>query len=224
MDFSQINSVVNPGATAAAGGSESRKTLSDLDQGDFMTLMLAQMQAQDPLKPTDNTQFMAQMAQLSSVAGINDMKESISDLANSMSSSQWLNASGLIGKTVLVPSETVGLSQGTPITGQVSLDTSAQNVRVDILTKSGELVRQVNLGAQPAGTLNFQWDGTDNNNLALPNGNYTLKATAIRGSTSEALPTSVQATVGSVSMSGGSTQLDLGPMGNVKLSDVKAVG
>lgn len=224
MDFSQINNVVNPGATAAAGGSESRKTLSDLDQGDFMTLMLAQMQAQDPLKPTDNTQFMAQMAQLSSVAGINDMKESISDLANSMSSSQWLNASGLIGKTVLVPSETVGLSQGTPITGQVSLDTSAQNVRVDILTKSGELVRQVNLGAQPAGTLNFQWDGTDNNNLALPNGNYTLKATAIRGSTSEALPTSVQATVGSVSMSGGSTQLDLGPMGNVKLSDVKAVG
>lgn len=224
MDFSQINSVVNPGATAAAGGSESRKTLSDLDQGDFMTLMLAQMQAQDPLKPTDNTQFMAQMAQLSSVAGINDMKESISDLANSMSSSQWLNASGLIGKTVLVPSETVGLSQGTPITGQVSLDTSAQNVRVDILTKSGELVRQVNLGAQPAGTLNFQWDGTDNNNLALPNGNYTLKATAIRGSTSEALPTSVQATVGSVSMSGGSTQLDLGPMGSVKLSDVKAVG
>lgn len=226
MDFSQINSVVNPGsATAASASSGSSKSISDLDQSDFMTMMLAQMQSQDPLKPTDNTQFLAQMAQLSSVAGINEMKTSISDLANSMSSSQWLNASGLIGKTVLVPTESVGVSQGVPINGQVSLDTSAQNVRIDITSESGELVRQVNLGPQSAGSLSFQWDGTNNDGQQLPNGNYKIAATAIRGSTSEALTTSVQGTVYSVSMQkGGGTELDLGPMGSVKLSDVKAVG
>ena len=227
MDFSQINSVVNKGSAATGGlnADVGRKSISDLDQADFMKMMLAQMQNQDPLKPTDNTQFLAQMAQLSSVAGINEMKTSISDLANSMSSSQWLNASGLIGKTVLVPTESVGVSQGVPINGQVSLDTSAQNVRIDITTDSGELVRQVNLGPQSAGSLSFQWDGTNNDGQQLPNGNYKIAATAIRGSTSEALTTSVQGTVHSVSMQkGGGTELDLGPMGSVKLSDVKAVG
>ncbi|MEO6699295.1 MAG: flagellar hook assembly protein FlgD [Paraperlucidibaca sp.] len=228
MDFSQVNSLVNKGSAATgatASGGDSRKSLSDLDQTDFMKLMLAQMQSQDPLKPTDNTQFLAQMAQLTSVAGINDMKESISALANSMSSSQWLNASGLIGKTVLVSSDSVGLSQGTPVNGQVSLETSAQNVRVDILTDKGALVRQINLGPQAAGSVNFQWDGKNNDNLAAPNGNYKLQITAVRGSTSEALVPAVQATVQSVSLPpGGGTQLDLGPMGSVKLSEVKAVG
>lgn len=227
MDFSQVNSLVNKSSAASstAAVGDSRKTLSDLDQTDFMKLMLAQMQSQDPLKPTDNTAFLAQMAQLSSVAGINDMKTSISDLANSMSSTQWLNASGLIGKTVLVPGDTVGLNQGTPINGQVDLAASAQNVRVDILTDKGALVRQINLGPQAAGSVNFQWDGKNNDNVAAPNGNYTIQVTATRGSTSEALAPAVQATVQSVSLpASGGTQLDLGPMGSVKLSDVKAVG
>lgn len=229
MDFSYLNGVVNPGRAASDAATETaktnRKTLGDLDQGDFLKLMMTQLQAQDPLKPTDNTQFMAQMAQMTSVAGINELKESFASFADSMKSSQWLNASGLIGQTVLVPSSEVGLVEGQPINAQVDLPNSAQKLLVSILSASGEEVQRVNLGAHPAGSVQFSWDGKRADGTPAPSGNYTLQVTAVNGSASEALTPSVQATVYSISMpSGGGTQLDLGPMGSVKLSDVKAVG
>lgn len=214
----------NVAATSATG---SKKTLGDLNAKDFMTMMLAQIKYQDPMSPTDTSQQLAQMAQLSSVTGINEMKASLDSLVTSINSAQMVNASSLIGRQVLVSGSQVSLASGAGIQGQVTLPYSTQSAGVDVVSASGALVRHIDLGAQSAGTVGFTWDGLDASGNPASAGTYTLKAAYSAGSAQQAVDTQILSTVRSVTMpssAGGTMQLQVDGLGPVNLADVKSVG
>ena len=214
---------VAPTATAPAR----KKDLGALNQEDFMQLMLQQLKSQDPFKPTDNTQFIAQMAQLSSVTGISEMKNSLVDVVDSLRSSQVLSASNLLGHDVLVSKDTFNLSAAAPsVMGQIELAKPAQQVDIEIRNAAGEVVRRMQSGAQAAGPLQFAWDGKDDSGATVAAGDYKIQATAMTNGQRLAIEMQMRAPVTGVSLptGGQGPQLQVQGLGTLKLSDVKEVG
>jgi flagellar basal-body rod modification protein FlgD len=213
--------------TGSSGTSGSATSpVGTLGGTDFLTLMLAQLQNQDPTSPVDSNTFLTQLAQLSEVQGITSLNTNFSTLSSSLTSNQALQASSLLGHQALVNSSTATLAAGTAVSGAVNVPQTTSQVTLSITDASGALVSQINLGAQPAGLANFSWNGTMGNGSQAPAGTYTLTAQyagATSGST--AATTLVNGTVESVSMSAGSTGLTLNVsgVGSVPFSSVQQI-
>jgi flagellar basal-body rod modification protein FlgD len=188
--------------------------------------MLAQLKNQDPTSPVDSNTFLNQLAQLSEVQGISSLNTAFGSLSNSLTSSQALQASSLLGHQALVNSGTAALTANGTVTGAVTVPQTSSQVLLAISDSSGALVRQINLGAQSAGLTGFTWDGKEGNGSQAPAGTYTLSAQyagATKGST--AATTLVNGTVESVSMGAGSTGLTLNVsgLGSVPFSSVQQI-
>jgi flagellar basal-body rod modification protein FlgD len=221
--------------TPTVGGSSSTSsstsnglstTGTTLGGTDFLTLMLAQLQNQDPTNPVDSSTFLTQLSELSEVQGITQLNTSFTALSNSLSSSQALQASSLLGHQALVASSTATLpTNGATITGAVSVPQTSSSVTVNVLNSSGVLVQQVNLGAQSSGMANFTWNGTESNGSQAPAGQYTLSANVDGVSSGTAIPTYVNGTVQSVTMGAGSTglTLNIAGLGSVPFSSVMQI-
>jgi flagellar basal-body rod modification protein FlgD len=218
------------GATGTAGGTPAAGTAinaaATLGGTDFLTLMLAQLKNQDPTSPVDSNTFLSQLAQLSEVQGITSLNTSFSALSNSLSSSQALQASSLLGHQALVNSGTATLAANGAISGAVNVPQTTSQVVLNISDSSGALVGQINLGAQSAGLASFSWNGTEGNGSQAPPGQYTLSA-QYAGATSggTAAATLVNGTIESVSMGAGSTGLTLNVsgIGSVPFSSVQQI-
>ncbi len=216
------------GSSGAAGGSGSAAVTSGTTLGgtDFLTLMLAQLKNQDPTSPVDSNTFLSQLAQLSEVQGITSLNTSFGALSSSLSSSQALQASSLLGHQALVNSSTANLTAGATLTGAVNVPQTTSQVVLNISDASGALVSQINLGAQSAGLANFSWNGAMSNGSQAPPGTYTLSA-LYAGATSggTAATTLVNGAVESVSMGAGSTGLTLNVagIGSVPFSSVQQI-
>jgi flagellar basal-body rod modification protein FlgD len=197
-----------------------------LGQDEFLKLMTTQMTHQDPTKPMENGDFLAQMAQFGTVSGIQDLQESFKSFAASISSDQALQASGLVGRYVSVPSNQGLLSAGGEIKGQLDLTGNSPNVEMKIVdAQSGEAVRTINLGGQSTGAVPFVWDGyTDNDVLANP-GVYKLAATAVIDGINTALTTQVHSKVDSVIMGNGQqgVSVNLEGLGAVNFNQIKTI-
>lgn len=207
-------------AAKATGGKKS------LGQEDFLKLMITQFQQQDPFKPMENGEFLGQMAQFSSVAGLEDLKKSFADLSTSLVSNQTLQASSLLGRKVLVDSDKAAITQGDTVNAAVELTGSAQSLQVQILNSKGEIVRKMNLGAQSEGRIGFTWDGKLEDGTSAPTGLYTINAQAVNGPKSqEAMKTLVEDSVQSVTMGANSAGLllSLPKLGDVLLTDVRQI-
>jgi flagellar basal-body rod modification protein FlgD len=224
----------NTPATNGTGGSSSTSSGSNplattgttLGGTDFLTLMLAQLKNQDPTNPVDSSTFLTQLSELSEVQGITQLNTSFTALSNSLSSSQALQASSLLGHQALVSSGTATLAANGTVTGAVNVPQTTSQVVLNISDSSGALVGQINLGAQSAGLANYSWNGTENNGSQAPPGQYTLSAQyagATSGST--AATTLVNGTIESVSMGAGSTGLTLNVagIGSVPFSSVQQI-
>jgi flagellar basal-body rod modification protein FlgD len=188
--------------------------------------MLAQLKNQDPTSPIDSNTFLTQLAQLSEVQGITQLNTSFSTLSGSLSSSQALQASSLLGHQALVSSTTANLAASGTVTGAVQVPQTTSQVVLSISDSSGVLVRQIGLGAQAAGLASFSWDGKETNGSAAPAGQYTLTAQyAGATSGSAAATTLVNGTVDSVSMGAGSTglTLNIAGVGSVPFSSVQQI-
>jgi flagellar basal-body rod modification protein FlgD len=215
------------GTTSGSSTANSASSLGTLGGTDFITLMLAQLQNQDPTSPVDSNTFLTQLAQLSEVQGITSLNTSFSALSNSLTSNQALQASSLLGHQALVNSSTATIAAaGATVTGAVNVPQSTSQVTLSITDSSGALVSQINLGAQSAGLANFSWNGTTGNGSQAPAGTYTLSA-QYAGATSggTAATTLVNGTVESVSMGAGSTGLTLNVagVGSVPFSGVQQI-
>src|SRR6202050_967368 len=129
--------------TAAASGSStanSASSLGTLGGTDFITLMLAQLQNQDPTSPVDSNTFLTQLAQLSEVQGITSLNTSFGALSNSLTSNQALQASSLLGHQALVNSSTATLAApGATVTGAVNVPQTTSQVTLSITSSSGAL-------------------------------------------------------------------------------------
>ncbi len=186
-----------------------KKSPDQLGQAEFLNLMITQLKNQDPFAPMENGDFISQMAQFSSVTGLAELQQSFDKLATSLQSNQALQASSLVGRTVLVPSATGTLSSGGSIRGALELSASSGAVGVTITDSSGQVIRRLELGPQSAGGVYFNWDGLADNGQPAPEGRYFVSANAeINGST-VALETLMSASVDSVTLGQGGQGLRL---------------
>jgi flagellar basal-body rod modification protein FlgD len=211
-----------PEAVAVDDGSN--QTLS---QEDFFSLLTEQLANQDPTKPVDNDQMVAQMTSFTMADGIEQLNEKFSDFATSMTSNQALQASSLIGQEVLLQGDIGYLStEGQNVSGVVIAEQSVQNLEITIENETGEIIKSFNVGTQAAGNIEFNWDGTDASGNDMPVGNYVVRAQGNMGGESIVLPTAINRHVDSVSLAASTQGIILNLDGDVSvtLNDVIQIG
>ncbi len=190
-----------------------------LGQDDFLRLMTTQLQNQDPFKPMENGEFLGQMAQFSTVSGIQELQASFATLASSLAANQTLQAASLVGRNVMVPSEFGHLPEDGAMLGAADMPASGQLV-VDVVDASGQVVRNLDLGTQPAGIARFSWDGLDNAGERAAEGAYTIRARMVQGTAQTALETLAVGRVDSVGLSRNGLTLELRGLDPAPLADV----
>ncbi|WP_282347583.1 flagellar hook assembly protein FlgD [Pseudomonas sp. PS01301] len=212
--------------TTSSTNSSTGTAGSALGKDAFLQLLVTQMQNQNPLDPQDNGEFVAQLAQFSSLESMQSLNSSVSTIANNYQSSQALQASSLVGRSVIVQTDKAVVDPTTGLTGSVALTSSSSNTTVGVYNSKGDLVRSIDLGSQSAGNASFTWDGKDSNGAVAAAGTYTFKAAATVDGTATAMSTYLPATVNSVTMgtNGGELTLNLAGLGGIALSKVQTIG
>lgn len=199
----------------------------ELGKNEFLELLVAQLNNQDPLAPQENGEFIAQLAQFSTVEGIEKMNSTMEAMASSFQSSQALQASSLVGRTVVVPTDKAMVDPEAGFTGQLALPQASGAVRVNVYDEAGSVISTINLGAQEGGIHEFTWDGTDASGNVLPAGKYRFEAQASVNGETVQLATLLPANVDSVSLGvghGGEMVLNLAGLGSIGLSEVFSIG
>ena len=198
---------------------------SELGQEDFLMLMTTQFQNQDPLQPTESGEFISQMAQFSTVAGIGDLNTAMTSLAESMFSGQALQAATMIGRNVLIDGEWANFDGDQPLQGAIELPFPSTGASVQIFDASGQLVRQIDLGSRGSGTATFEWDGVLEDGTTAPAGNYRISGSLVNGGEELALPTFAAARVQSIALGsdGQGPQITTADGQEMSLSQVKAI-
>ncbi len=159
-----------PAATQARGK-------SDLGQEDFMALLVAQLENQDPGKPMDNFDFLSQIAQFGMVDGIQNLQGSFSEVADSFRTGQLIQATGLLGRQVVADSPTAMLAADGFIEGTIDVPAGSANISIEVTTANGERVWAETLPAGQAGLQPFLFEGKRSDGRELPAGSYTVSAT-----------------------------------------------
>lgn len=221
-----LMAAVNPKAAAA-------KAADGTVEGDtnkFLTLLVTQLKNQDPMNPLDNAQLTSQLAQLSTVTGVNKLNTTLESLKASYQSSESMQAANMLGRGVLTTGNGITVEKSAAVMG-VELGTAADSVKVDIFDSTGKLVHSIDLGALPAGTTPMGWDGKvdnlDGTGVAgvVKDGAYTMKVTAMAGGTE--LKDALSLTYGQVaSVSTSATdgvKLNVLGKGAVTMADIKQI-
>lgn len=195
----------------------------DIDPQDrFLKLLVTQMKNQNPLKPLDNAEVTSQIAQISTVTGIEKLNTTLQSLVSDSNSRQAVEAAMMIGREVLVPGDIMNLKDGKGFAG-VELPEGADKVTVTITNSSGVKVSEFDLGAQTAGVNPIIWKGDTESGAAAANGSYKFTVSAWRdGQEINTKPLAI-GKVESVSTSDKGPTLDVGELGHVKLSDIKQI-
>ncbi|AEF99464.1 flagellar hook assembly protein FlgD [Methylomonas methanica] len=222
------NTIDTYNSLGLATTSNAGKQKQTLGQEEFLKLLTTQLTHQDPMKPMDNGEFMGQMAQFSTVSGIQDLQASFKDFASSISSDQALQAASLVGRFVSAPGDQGLLSAGGSVYGDFELPSSSANVSMKIINpQTGETVRDMDLGALSSGTNAFVWDGMDNDGQLANPGIYTIEVQAKIDGTNTALATNIDSQVQSVTMGSGSgsggLEVNLVGLGPVKFNQIKQI-
>ncbi|AMR66904.1 flagellar hook assembly protein FlgD [Aquipseudomonas alcaligenes] len=198
----------------------------ELGKNEFLELLVAQLNNQNPLEPQENGEFIAQLAQFSQVEGIEQLNTRMESLLSGYQSSQALQASSLVGRKVIVPTEKAVVDTSETFKGSLVLPVTSSNVYVNVYDSAGKAVSRVNLGQQAAGNVSFMWDGKDSSGNVLPPGTYKFEAQATYADGTKGLYTLLPANVDSVVLgqNGGEMKLNLAGIGSVALSQVQIIG
>ncbi|KAF0865293.1 flagellar hook assembly protein FlgD [Pseudomonas sp. LD120] len=224
------NSSKKTAATSADGLAAATNSVAGkkaLDQDSFMKLLVTQMSNQNPLDPQDNSAFVAQLAQFASLGEMAKLNTTVNAITSNYKSSQALQASSLVGRSVIVQTGTTQVDTSKSMTGSVTVPSSVSSVTVTVTDKDGNTVKTIDLGSQKAGNSSFVWDGTKTDGTKADPGNYTFKASTTIDGKGTDLITYLPATVNSVtiSQSGGELMLNLAGMGSpIALSKVQTIG
>ena len=173
----EIGGVANMTYGAQATGKA--KGNDEMDKDAFLKLLVTQLQNQDPLEPTDNTEFVAQLAQFSSLEGINNLNKSMEDITRSITGMQDISAAGLVGRFAKTGGNTFESISGMESEFGFELDSPASSVKVSIADSKGRVVRNIDMGPLSAGDNRIAWDKTDDSGVQLGDGAYTFKITAV---------------------------------------------
>ena len=220
-----ILTALNKKSSSSAAAEAAEKAGSQtLGQDAFMHLLVTQLKNQNPLDPQDNTAFVAQLAQFSSLEGITSLNSTVTSLAGSLQSSQALQASALVGRSVAIETDEATLATGGHVAGWIELPQSTSGLLMNVYNSSNALVFSKELGPQAAGDLPFAWDGTATDGTQLPAGTYRFEALSQDNGESTAQATYLGANVNSVTI--GANQeviLNVQGIGPIALSEVKEI-
>jgi flagellar basal-body rod modification protein FlgD len=226
--LASINELFPPSTPLA---NQKAGSVEDMGSDDFLTLMVAQLENQDPTKPMDNMQFMGQLAQFGTVSGIQELNEGFSGLSNALSGGQALQAASLVGRNVVTDSNLGQLFEVTAADGQpgLALDAtvefggSTSGGTFYVQDMAGRLVYSAALPPAAGGQLPVRWDGRNAQGELLAPGTYRVSAEAIVGGQSTAVSVYAHQRVDSVAVDGGrgAVTLNLGNGSNVQLDQVK---
>jgi flagellar basal-body rod modification protein FlgD len=204
--------------TASSSSTSTTKTAAQEQEDRFLKLLVTQMQNQDPLNPLDNAQVTSQMAQLSTVTGI----EKLNATLTAMNEAQSFQSASLIGHSVLAPGSLLTLTSAGGV-GGADLSTAADTVTVSIMDSKNNVVRTLELGKKDSGTFAFTWDGKKTDGTQADVGNYSFKVKATLDGESVTSTSLAVGQVNSVLMSSTGSTLNVTGLGEVSLSDVRQV-
>lgn len=196
----------------------------DDSQDSFLTLMLTQLQNQDPVDPMDNGEFLSQLAAFETASGIRDLEDSFVVLADALTANQTLQSAALVGRDVIAQTNSAVLAEGESVSGRVPLEGAVDDLTVEISDPGGAVVRRLTLGAQ-AGVTEFEWDGRDDAGALMPAGTYAVSASATAGDEAYTAPVEIATRVDSVLLggTGGEVELALANGETVPVSQVKEI-
>jgi flagellar basal-body rod modification protein FlgD len=174
---STISEIQGAAATAQQEASN-KNSMATLGKEDFLRLLTAQLQQQDPTEPMDSTAFVAQLAQFSSLEQMTNTNDTLTKMLVAQGTALQTTAAAMVGKTAVFNTDQVSLEEGKPATITADLALAAANVNVVIRDQEGSTVRILNLGPMAAGTNRITWDGRDGDGDPLPAGAYTAEVLA----------------------------------------------
>ncbi len=215
-----------------------------LTQSDFFALLTQQLAYQDPTKPVENNEMIAQMTNFTMADGIASLNTNFKDFATTMNSSQALQASSLVGQYVLVKADDMVFDGKNEVVASANFPEDATNVKVQVKNSEGVVVRSVTIDKADAGRLQLPWDGTTDTQAVNEDGTpkvdkdgkpvmeiakagvYSISVEANIAGKNEAITTSVYAPVTSITLGNGTTQgllLNVYGQGQKKLSDIEEI-
>ncbi|HET7267207.1 MAG TPA: flagellar hook assembly protein FlgD [Oleiagrimonas sp.] len=210
---------------AINGNNQGGKSGADKLQSHFMKLLVTQLKNQNPMNPMNNAELTSQLAQINTVAGIESLNNTLDGINGQIGAGRVLQAAGLIGKGVLVPGHRVLVgTDGTTTPFGFALDRPADNVKVTITDGSGQVVRNFDLGQQPAGLQTFAWNGKLNDGTQAPEGAYSVSVSAVHNDKTFDVAGLNYALVSGISRGPDGPLLDLGGISDpVSLDDVRQI-
>jgi flagellar basal-body rod modification protein FlgD len=216
MAIQAINQTTPQTAGGSIGG-------TSMGRDDFLKLLIAQLQNQDPLKPLDNQEFAAQLATFNSLDQLIGINQKLDGLGDQQRQVGQLGAAALIGKEIIADGNQVALDAGQPATIGYSLNSSATRVALTISDAAGKIVRTLDLGSRAAGDQSVVWDGRDGTGKTLPAGVYSVQVNAfdVAGNKIGASG-QTRGVVTGVGLSGSDVVLEIGAL-KIPLSAVKGV-
>lgn len=210
-----MTTISSTSSASSLTGTASTLSKDTMDQTDFLRLLTAQMQMQDPFEPMDNSEMVAQMATITNSTGIAEMNATLQSISSQLSDSRLGGAASWVGHSILVESNIISPDTYGTYTGQFTLNEAASDVSVDFIDGSGNVVKTIDMGAREAGDTSFYWDGTDENGNTIANSSLQLR---VRGASPSSVAT--WATVVAVqSPADGSSSSLITPLGNYYPSD-----
>jgi flagellar basal-body rod modification protein FlgD len=205
-----------------AGASPPTTTEADsrasIGQQDFLRMLIAQLENQDPLEPQDGTEFTAQLAQFSSLEQLVAVRESVDRLSNAGGNNRTLEAASLIDREVLAVSPSVEVQEGELPGIAIDLAGAADSVTVELRTAGGGVVGRTTLGPVGPGLSEVSWPAE----TAVPPGTYFVEVDARSGEQVVSSTSLVRGRVTAVSSDGDDVTVRLGTVG-VSLSEIRSI-
>tara|TARA_B100000686_G_C16526111_1_gene829852 strand:+ start:209 stop:913 length:705 start_codon:yes stop_codon:yes gene_type:complete len=185
-----LNAILNKLGVKSQDDAVKQGNKSKLGQEDFLKLMTTQLQNQDPFAPMDNGDFIAQMAQFSTVTGITEINNNLSSLGSKLEPNRVATAAQFLGHSVLVPGQVASPDEKGQIHGVVDLPAFSNDVGLTFTNPSGEIVHTINLGSQEKGLVGFSWTDIPDE-IKINKTRFTIQAYAGNGEATDGLSTAV---------------------------------
>ena len=222
MSQVQNNSSLSEVLGSNNGSIKSYRKADEDPQDRFLKLLVTQMQNQDPLKPMDNAEVTSQMAQISTVSGIDKLNNTLEKLVADSDARRSFEAASMIGRDVLVPGTDMKLENSAGI-GGFELTEPVDKLTITVKDKSGITVREIDLGAQAMGVGTFVWDGLASNGNPATDGQYNFALKAIRDNKEVSASALAFGQINSASSGKDGALLDVGNLGYVGLDEIKKI-
>ena len=216
-----LSAILNKLGINSSEKSNLPKAKDQLGQEDFLKLMTTQLQNQDPFAPMENGEFIAQMAQFSTVTGITSMDESLKNVAAKLGETRIATAANMLGHSVLVPGKIAIADDDGSVNGVIDLPSASTNVNVVFKSQNGEIIDTINLGNQSSGLVGFAWHGAPKDMIENDEPIF-VEAYANSGKGMEGVSSSIFAEVLSSSAGDGDSgvMLDVRDYGTISANEV----